>query len=90
MNKFQNVGIAWFYEDDWEEWKNISEDQIEETYENWLISAKITESNLEKEYEHVEEVFIVPSEFKRWCKKHIKKINSSSRSEYVTWLLLNK
>ena len=29
--------IAWFNEKDWEEWKKISEDKIEDTYDEWLI-----------------------------------------------------
>lgn len=28
------IGIAWFNENDWDEWKKISEDVIEENYED--------------------------------------------------------
>lgn len=90
MNKTNNLGIAWFYEEDWEEWKNISDDKIEDNYEDWLISAELTKLKLEKELNSVEKVFIKPREFKIWCKKKHKKLNSASRSQYVTRILLNK
>jgi hypothetical protein len=90
MNELQTYGIAWFYEEDWEEWKIISDDQLEENYSDWLISAELAKSNFEKDNMNVEKVFIKPMEFKKWCKKHFKKLNSSSRSAYVTELLLRK
>lgn len=36
------IGIVWFDENDWEEQKTISEDQIEANYDNWLVEAFFT------------------------------------------------
>ena len=85
-----NMGIAWFYEEDWKEWKKISADEIEDNYEDWLLSATMMKKDLEKEGHKVEKVFIKPKEFKEWCKKNKKRLDSSSRSDYVTRLLLEK
>jgi hypothetical protein len=42
------IGIAWLNESDWEEWKNISEDVIEDNYEDWLIEASLAKSKYEE------------------------------------------
>ncbi|MDZ7767188.1 MAG: hypothetical protein U5K00_22710 [Melioribacteraceae bacterium] len=81
------IGIAWFDENDWEEWKKISDDKIEEKYEDWLIEASLTKLKFEDEGYVIKEVKITPARFKKWCKRNNKKLNSSSRSEYVSELL---
>ena len=87
MKKEAMIGIAWFNESDWDEWKSISEDEIEEKYEDWLIEATLSKTKLENEGFTVEQVNITPSNFKIWCKKNFKKLDSASRSEYVSELL---
>lgn len=82
------IGIAWFDENDWEEWKKISDDKIEEKYEDWLIEAALAKLKYEDEGFVIKEVKITPGRFKKWCKRNNKKLNSSSRSEYVSELLL--
>ncbi len=87
MDKESIIGIAWFNENDWEEWKNISEDQIEDNYDDWLVEASLSKSKLEDQGFTVKKVNISPTNFKNWCKKNNKKLDSSSRSEYVSELL---
>lgn len=87
MKKESIVGIAWFSENDWEEWKSISEDEIEENYEDWLTDALLSKSKLENEGIIVKQVNITPNNFKIWCKKKFKKLDSASRSQYVSELL---
>ena len=81
------IGIAWFDENDWEEWKKISEDQIEDNYDDWLVEATLSKSELEAKGFIVKQVNISPTNFKIWCKKKSKKLDSSSRSQYVSELL---
>ncbi len=81
------TGIAWFNENDWEEWKRISEDLFEEMYEEWLIEASRAKTKLENEGFTVKQVNITPNNFKNWCRKNNKKLDSSSRSQYVSYLL---
>jgi hypothetical protein len=81
------IGIAWFDENDWELWKKISEDELEDKYEDWVIEASLTKSKLEDQGFTVKQVNITPNNFKNWCKKNFKKLDSSSRSQYVSELL---
>ena len=82
------IGIAWFNNSDWDEWRKISEDKLEDNYDNWLVEASLSKSKLEDQGFIVKQVSISPINFKNWCKKKNKKLDSSSRSEYVTELLL--
>ncbi len=90
MEKKFNFGIAWFYEEDWEEWKKISDDEMEEDYEDWLISAESSISGLEEIFGSVQKVYIRPKEFKDWCKKNHRKLDSTARSEYISVVLQNR
>ncbi|MFH1195457.1 MAG: hypothetical protein V1720_07070 [bacterium] len=81
------MGIACFNENDWEEWKQISDDQLEDEYEDWFIQASLAKSNLEKEGFIIEKVEIKPDEFKIWCNKNKKRLDGSARSQYVTELM---
>ena len=87
MDNKSIVGIAWFNKNDWEEWKNISEDRLEENYDDWLVEASLSKSKLEDQGFTVKQVNITPSNFKQWCKKNFKKLDSSARSQYVSELL---
>lgn len=81
------IGIAWFNENDWEEWKKISEDKLEEKYDDWLIEAFLAKSKFENDGFTVKQVNITPVNFKNWCQKNNKQLDSSSRSQYVSELL---
>jgi len=82
------IGVAWFNKNDWEEWKKISEDKIEDDYDDWLAQVIIYKSQLEDEGFIVKQVTITPANFKIWCKENNKKSDTASRSEYVTDLLI--
>ena len=81
------IGIAWFDENNWDEWKKISEDAIEDNYEDWLNEASLAKSKYEEEGYIIKQVNITPDNFKKWCLKYNKKLDSSSRSQYVSELL---
>jgi len=87
MNNKSTIGIAWFNENEWEEWKNISEDKLEDKYEDWLIEASLSKIKFEKDGYTIKQVTITPNNFMKWCKKSNKKLDSSSRSQYVSELL---
>ena len=89
MNNKSIIGIAWFNEIDWEEWKKISEDKLEDKYEDWFIEASLSKSKFEDEEYNIKQVTITPTpnNFKSWCKKNNKKLDLSSRSQYVAELL---
>ena len=81
------IGIAWFAENDWIEWKNISEDKLEDKYEDWVMEALLARARFEEKGYIVKKVNITPSNFIEWCKKNNTKLDSSSRSQYVSELL---
>ncbi|MCJ7649426.1 MAG: hypothetical protein MUP85_12490 [Candidatus Lokiarchaeota archaeon] len=85
--KNMTLGIAWFNENDWEEWKKISEDKLEDKYADWMIEASLAKSKLEEEGYITKKVTITPNNFKSWCKRNNKKLDSSSRSQYVSEFL---
>jgi len=87
MENKQIIGIAWFNENDWDEWKKISEDKLEDKYEDWIMEASLAKSKFEKEGYTIKQVTITPNNFKIWCQKNHKRLDSSSRSEYVSELL---
>ena len=87
MDNKSIIGIAWFTETDWPDWKSISEDELEENYDDWLIEASLSKSKLEEQGYEIKKVTITPSNFRNWCKKNHKKLDSSSRSQYVAELL---
>ncbi|MFO7447820.1 MAG: hypothetical protein R6W90_15760 [Ignavibacteriaceae bacterium] len=80
------IGLAWYNKTDWEEWKRISEDEIEDNYEDWLISAKAAKLSMENQGYTVEEVLISPADFSQWCRKNRKRRDSANRSMYVQML----
>ncbi len=67
--------------------RRLSEDQIEDNYDDWLVEASLSKSKLEDQGFIVKQVNITPNNFKIWCKKNSKKLDSSSRSDYVSELL---
>ena len=87
MDNKSIIGIAWFNENDWEVWKKISADQLEDNYDDWLVEAAITKSKLEDQGLTVKQVNISPANFKDWCRKKNKILDSTSRSQYVSELL---
>lgn len=81
------IGFAWFNKNDWEEWKKISADKLEDRYEDWLKEALSAKSMMEAKGFTIKQVTITPANFKSWCEKKNKKLDSDSRSQYVTELL---
>ena len=66
------IGIAWFNKEDWEVWKKISEDNLEDKYEDWFTGASLMKSKLEDEGYNVKQVTITPDNFTNWCRKNNK------------------
>lgn len=87
MDNKSIIGIAWFDENDWEEWRKISDDKLEDKFDDWLVEASLSKSKLEDQGFTVKQVNISPTNFKNWCKNKNKKLDSSSRSQYVSELL---
>jgi hypothetical protein len=59
------IGIAWFNSNDWTEWKKISEDKLEDNYDNWLIQASLAKTKFEDQGFIVKQVNISPNNFKK-------------------------
>lgn len=87
MDNKSIIGIAWFDENDWEEWRKISDDKLEDKFDDWLVEASLSKSKLEDQGFTVKQVNISPTNFKNWCKNKNIKLDSSSRSQYVSELL---
>jgi hypothetical protein len=83
MKKKLNVALAWYNRNEWDEWKKISPEEMEDTFEEWLFQAITTKADLEKKGYHVVQVIITPIEFLNWCRMNNIKPDSESRSRYV-------
>lgn len=86
----QEAGLCWVKESDWERLKEVAEDadRLEASWEEWqeksleMIEVFATRNiNIQKIDVDIEELI-------SWCASQDKPINSSTRAEYVTQLML--
>jgi hypothetical protein len=82
-------GIAWYKKHQWEELHNSAEDagELEDTYEEWLDTAKEAEQRMKSVGLGVERVEVDVPEFLRWCEEQGTSNTASARSLYVAELL---
>ena len=77
------AAVAWYRAEDWPRWKSISEDGMDDTYEEWLKEVRQAVLNMSLEGMEVHRVIVDPDAFLEWARSKRKPITSSSRSEYA-------
>ena len=83
------IAFAWYKPEDWDKLLEISSDsdQLEDNYEEWLLEADKSFTQLRKKGLDLTKIFIDLDELKSWCIENNKKINSESRSGFAAYKL---
>jgi hypothetical protein len=83
------LGLAWFDREQWQRLTEVVENrsELDDTYEQWIQSARDALRNFERQGQSVEKVHIKVDELVAWCKAKGVPIDGKSRSEYVAFLL---
>ena len=76
------IGVAWFRREEWPRLLEVSadRDQLEETYDEWLQSARQTLLHLRAEGQRVEKVDIGVDELLKWCQTRHVPVDASARA----------
>ena len=77
------IGMAWFRREEWAKLLEVSadRDQLEETYDEWLQSARQTLLHLRAEGQRVEKVDIGVDELLKWCQTRHVPVDASARAD---------
>ncbi len=83
------LGIAWYREEQWQLLKSTASDPeiIEDTYQEWLQSAKESIKKLKKQGLTPMQVNLDVKKFNDWCRREGRIPDAASRSEYTAELL---
>jgi len=83
------TGVAWYKPEQWARLLEISEDrdELEKTYKEWVTQAEEQRKILISEGIALKKVVIDVEALLAWCKERRRKVNGSSRTEYVIWLM---
>ncbi len=84
------MAVAWYRAEDWPRWKAISEDGMDDTYEEWLKEARQAVLTTSLGGAEVHRVIIEPDQFLKWARSKRKPITGGSRSEYAITTLQNE
>lgn len=88
----ERPGIVWYTPEQWKQMKKIAvdHDRLEESYEDWLQIAKEAEQNLEKQGILTQRVFVNANEFYNYCAIIGIPLDASSRSQFVSKILVDR
>jgi len=83
------VGLAWFDRKQWQRLTEAVEDrnELDETYEQWQLSALDAVRTIERQGQKVEKVHVEVESLVSWCKEKGLPVNGKARAEYVTQLM---
>ena len=83
------TGVAWYKPEQWDRLLEISEDrgELEKTYTEWVTHAEEQRKILISEGLALKKVVIDVEALLSWCNERRRKVNGSSRTEYVIWLM---
>jgi len=86
------AGICWVNEDQWHRFRDVAEDadMLEDSWQEWAVK---TEEMIETFAAKGIEVVKVPVDIEAlilWCNEKERTVNSSSRAEYVTKLMMDQ
>jgi hypothetical protein len=79
------VGLAWYTPDQWQRLIEIADDRdsLDETYEQWLRSARKMMREMLRLGQPVEKVDVDVEELRLWCQAHGDAVTGEARSRYV-------
>jgi hypothetical protein len=85
-------GIAWYRPDQWDRLREISSDRdkLDKTYNAWLKSAEEMLMRFHTEGFEAVRYEVDVEELLNYCKERKLQVNGSSRSQYVTEMLLKQ
>ena len=79
------AGIAWFRVDQWQLLRSLATDadELEETYEEWVMIAEKTIENLAREGVLARKIDVDVNELQTWCSAQQRLLDSSARAAYA-------
>lgn len=85
MEEKIQLGIAWYSEEEWDDWilSVPDADTFEDTFKEWETLAEKKYQELKMEGYSVRKVPIELQKFLQWCLTHVRPPDASSRTEYV-------
>src|SRR5579872_4151938 len=88
-NAIMQVGLAWYSREDWERLREIADDRekLDDAYEDWEHQALKVIRDLEAVGRRVRKVPINIDALIAWCAERKCRVDSATRSEYVSCLL---
>ena len=81
----QKIAVAWYRPEQWERLHAVSVDvdDLEQTYDEWLLKAEIALADLRKKGFFVQKIEIDIEELVKWCKSRQLPIDGAARSAYA-------
>jgi hypothetical protein len=78
-------GIAWYRREQWARLRELADDAdaLEETYEDWLASARRIFVRMTVAGVRVRRVDVELDELVRWCRREGRKLNGAARADFV-------
>ena len=79
------VGVAWYRPDQWQRIRDISidGDEMEDSYEEWLLSAEQFLKEFSGPGKRFEKVDVDSEQLILWCNTRGLEVNAKARSQYV-------
>ena len=89
MEPVKLLGIAWYREDEWGDFKAACVDRevMADSYEAWKRGAERGYQEMSGRGAHVHRVEIHLRDFLRWCEEQGVPANGKARTNYVNWKL---
>jgi len=84
------TGLAWYKPDQWRQLREVSSDNLEERYEDWLATATKLLRDLKEKGVEPDLIEVDIDDLVIWCAAKGQKIDASARSTYVSEKLREK
>jgi hypothetical protein len=83
------LGVAWFDRALWQRLTEVAIDrsELDDTFEQWEITALDAVRTIEREGQRVEKVYVDVDALVSWCNTKGLPVNGSSRAQYVSTVL---
>ncbi len=86
------IGVAWYCREEWGRLLAVSVDRerMEETYDEWMRSARRTLLEMKGQGAHVEKVDVGVDELVKWCRDRNVSVNGEARANFASFKLLQR
>ncbi len=83
------IAFAWYRREEWERLREIAADRdvLEDTYDEWLRSARQTLLSLQAKGRRVQKTNIGVEELLRWCQSRKVAVDGNARAEFAAAIL---